>query len=355
MTGLEDEFFKLLGRDNFAKTDNDKIPTLARDEARRITIYVERQTIAPFIDRSDTPDETITHMLDDGTEIVEVPARKFKSKEKLLAIRLCKMYGAIDPAYRYNAVQDTEHLKNPASVLFGDTMVKSGRDNQAMFPSRALYSSNYSIQNKDRVTQRLMHNALSELGTMWDPVEGKHRQSLFETEYVVPGTIFPSFIVLKDPTPGLLYLLLRSLSETSYGAQTSITGPNFRNRVLAVLASKYEPPVSSFTAMQFVRAKLKGSSGEGADFGINDTPIEDISRLTLDYVTAEFDNFATRHGGKSLHGTDLNLLFQATAKATKEDVEKTFAQLKADSEALWEYSYSKKEPKKGKLTAKDKE
>lgn len=351
MTQLEDKFVELLSRDSFATPGDGKIPTLARDEARRIIIYVERQTIAPFINRSDTPDETITQMLNDGTEIVEVPARKFKSKEKLLAIRLCKLYGVIDPSYRYNAIQDKEHLKNPASVLFGDTVVESGRGNQAMFPSRALYSSSYSVRSKDMVTRRLTHNALSELGTMWDPTEGKHRQSLFEMEYVVPRTVFPSFIVLKDPTPGFLYLLLRSLSETTYGAQTSITGPNFSNRILAILASKYEPPVSSFTVVEFARDKLKEQSGIELDH----TPVTDTSKLVLDYVTTEFDNFATKHGGKSLHGADLNSLQQSITNATDNDTRELFKQLKADSEALWKYSKFNVKNKEEKSSKEDEE
>ncbi len=41
--------------------------------------------------------------------------------------------------------------------------------------------------------------------------------------------------------------ILFCLRETTYGAQTSITGPNIKNHVIALDATRMEPPVSSYT------------------------------------------------------------------------------------------------------------
>ncbi|MEM3448400.1 MAG: type I-D CRISPR-associated protein Cas7/Csc2 [Nitrososphaerota archaeon] len=326
--------YELLGRDSFAGDGTSEIPTLARDEARRIVIYVSRETVAPFINRSETPDETVTLMLDDGTEIIEVPARKFKSKEKLLGIRLCKLYNAIDPDYEYNDIKKPEYLKNPVSVLFGDTVVESGKGNQAMFPSRVLYSSSYSIRSKITLTKKLTHNALSSLGTMWDRSNGTFRQSLFNTEYVIPGTVFPSFVVLKDPTPEILYLVLRTLRETSYGAQTSITGPNFSNKVFAILATKVEPPVTSFTVSVALRKELN-LGNENVDSSITTQQLSDKAKS---YVVNEFEAHTRNFGGKLLHGETLEPLLKNINSLTGDEVENIFSILKRDAEALWEFS-----------------
>ncbi len=323
--------YKLLGRDSFAGDGTKEIPALALDEARRIIIYVSRETIAPFINRSETPDETVTLTLADGTEVIEVPARKFKSKEKLFGIRLCKLYDAIDPSYEYNDIKKPKDLKNPVSVLFGDTVVEGGRGNQAMFPSRVLYSSSYSIRNKVTLTRKLTHNALSSLGTMWDREGGKFRQSLFNTEYVVPGTVFPSFLVLKDPTPEMLYLLLRTLRETSYGAQTSVTGPNFSNRVLAILATKVEPPVSSYTIAEEVRSKIGTAN-------VEDSNTAKISEVARDCVIEQFKAHKEKFGGKLLLGNDLQSLMELISSLDTSQTIEVFDKLVTDSEALWEFS-----------------
>lgn len=245
-----------IGKEYFAMNeeeyDKNMIPKLAQNNPKRIVIGIIRETIGPFINRSTEPDETITLQITNGKntrEVIEVPARKFKSKEKLLGIRLCKLYNVIDKTYRYNSLDDKIQLNNPVSAIFGDTIVSGGSENagKGMFPSRVLYSSSYSIRDKSLLTERLTHNALSENGTMWDEKGGKNRQSLFETEYVIPEVYFPSFLTLIDPTPETLYFVLQTLKSNSYGAQTSITGSNFKNNSVFILGCYNEPGMSSYT------------------------------------------------------------------------------------------------------------
>jgi CRISPR-associated protein Csc2 len=333
MTSFGQKMHELLGRDSFARDGDDKIPTFARDEARRIVVFVSRQTVAPFINRSETPDETVTLTLQDGTEIIEVPARKFKSKEKLLGVRLCKVYKAIDPSYEYNDIKESKLMSNPVSVLFGDTVVESGRGNQAMLPSRVLYSSSYSIRDKVTLTKRLTHNALSELGTMWDRNESKFRQSLFETEYIIPGTIFPSFLVLKDPTPEMLYLLLRTLKETSYGAQTSITGTNFSNSIVAIMGAKVEPPISSFTVAEEVRSDLVRNGKDTKDIS---SP--ELSNIINSHVITQLDSYSTKFGGKVLHGSTLAEMLEIMNRLSNDETAEIFERLVTDSESLWKFA-----------------
>lgn len=244
-----------IGKKFFASDDEEYkkygIPKLAQNSPKRIVIGLIRETIGPFINRSTMPDETITIKVgenDNVREIVEVPARKFKSKEKILGIRLCKLYDVIDKSYRYNSLADVGQLENPASAIFGDTVVGGGSENagKGMLPSRVLYSSSYSIRDKSLITERLTHNALAENGTMWDEKEGKNRTSLFETEYIIPGVYFPSFLTLIDPTPEALYFVMQTLKEASYGAQTSITGDNFKNNIVFILGCYNEPAISSY-------------------------------------------------------------------------------------------------------------
>lgn len=256
MSEIGEFLMKKIGKEYFALDDKEYIengiPKLGQNNPKRVVIGILRETIGPFINRSTVSDETITSTIGEGEsvrEIIEVPPRKFKSKEKLLGIRLCKLYGVIDKSYRYNSLDKKEQLNNPTSAIFGDTIVLGGKDNagKGMFPSRVLYSSSYSIRDKSLVTERLTHNALSDNGTMWDEKAGTNRKSLFETEYVAPGTYFPSFITLIDPTPESLYFILETLKQTSYGAQTSITGSNFKNNIMFISGCHNEPAISSYT------------------------------------------------------------------------------------------------------------
>ena len=285
-----------LGEKFFASDDEEYkkygIPKLAQNSPKRIVIGLIRETIGPFINRSTVPDETITIKVgekDNVREIVEVPARKFKSKEKLLGIRLSKLYNVIDKSYRYNYLTKVSQLENPVSAIFGDTVVSGGSENagQGMFPSRVLYSSSYSIRDRSLITERLTHNALSENGTMWDEKEGKNRTSLFETEYIIPGVYFPSFLTLIDPTPETLYFVMETLKETSYGAQTSITGDNFKNNIIFILGCYNEPAISSYKISR--------------DWDNSDVTFENVMNFMIEKTEAEVNT-----DNKMIEGSELD-------------------------------------------------
>lgn len=312
--------------------DGKIIPPMAQDNPRRIVLAIIREIIGPFINRSEDPDETISLKIGGNRDVIEIPARKFKSKEKLLGIRLCKAFNAIDFDYEYNDVKNSEMLRNPNSALFGDTLVESGRGNQAMLPSRVLYSSSYSIRPRIDLTRKLTHNALSGQGTMWDRNEGKHRQSLFETEYIVPGAVFPSFITLKDPTPELLYHFIMTLRETSYGAQTSITGSNVKNHIVAILACDVEPPITSYTVSEHFSDTYRE---------INST---NVMRTVIDYIDGNFRKYAEETKSKFLDSNKTKDLINNMASLNERDVSDIYVRLKKDSELLWDYSgFAKKD------------
>ena len=308
------------------------IPPMAQDNPRRIVLALVREIIGPFINRSEDPDETISLKIGEKRDVIEIPARKFKSKEKLLGIRLCKAFNAIDFDYEYNDVKNSEMLRNPNSALFGDTLVESGRGNQAMLPSRAFYSSSYSIRPRIDLTKKLTHNALSGQGTMWDRNERKHRQSLFETEYIVPGTVFPSFITLKDPTPELLYHFIMTLRETSYGAQTSITGSNVKNHVVALLACDVEPPITSYTVSEHFSDRYKEINSSN------------VVKMVIDYIEENFKKYAEETHSKFLNYSKTKELVDSMTSLNEKDIFDIYAKLKKDSELLWDYSgFAKKE------------
>lgn len=316
-----------LGKEYFAVEDDEyiknRIPRLGQNNPNRIVIGLIRETVAPFINRSTVPDETITANIGVGEnikEVVEVPARKFKSKEKLLGIRLCKLYGVMDKSYRYNSLDDIKQLNNPASAIFGDTLVLGENAGTGMLPSRVLYSSSYSVIDKSIITERLTHNALSDNGTMWDAKEGKNRQSLFETEYVVPGTYFPAFLTLIDPTPEALYFVLATLKETSYGAQTSITGSNFKNNVVFIMGCHNEPAISSYTISRDWDSKIE----------IN---MENLTKFMLDSVKSN-----TYSSYQILEGSELEELEKYLDNVPYEISLNSFKDLSKDVDELLNFA-----------------
>lgn len=222
------------------------VKSLKENRIGQIKLAFVRETINPLIIRSTDSEATITLVRVDGRELVEIPPRKLKSREKLLGLMICREFDAVDESVRYNLFDGAKQLNNPNSIVFGDTSTKSG--DTAGLVSRAIYDWAYSLRDVKDITDKLQHNALSEAGTMIDETTGEMRQSLFSTEYVLPSTFFPHFITVDNITPELfLHLLFCVLHQRRYGAQTTTNANNINNHLIAIGYSDFEKPINSFT------------------------------------------------------------------------------------------------------------
>ncbi len=222
------------------------VDNLKKNTLGTIKIAIVREVTGNLIIRSNYPDETITFKATESRDIVEIPARKLKSREKLLGLKICREFAVVDKEFRYNVIKKSEQLGNPNSILFGDSVTES---NDAVgITSRAIYDWAYSIRDVSDITATLQHNALSEGGTMWNEEEGKLRQSLFQVQYIKPGTLFPHFVTVENVTPELfIHLVTCILYENRYGAQSTTLSSNIKNHILGFGLSKFEQPVNSYS------------------------------------------------------------------------------------------------------------
>ena len=234
-----EEFFKTIAKPYF-------VDDLKKNTLGTIKVAILREVTGNLIIRSNYPDETITFKASESKDVVEIPARKLKSKEKLLGLKICREFGVIDKDFRYNVIKKSEQLGNPNSILFGDSVTES---NDAVgITSRAIYDWAYSIRDVSDITETLQHNALSEGGTMWNEEDGKLRQSLFQVQYIKPGTFFPHFITVENVIPELfIHLLSCVLFESRYGAQSTTLSSNMKNHILGFGLAKFERPINSYS------------------------------------------------------------------------------------------------------------
>ncbi len=209
-----------------------------------IKLFLIRETTGYLITRSTEPDEVISTEIG-GKEVVVIPARKLKSKEKMTGLLLCRKFGVVHPDVEYNVIKHAIQLANPNSIVFGDSVTE---EREAIgLPSRVLYEWSYSLRSKNEIIEELTHNALNEEGTMWDKERGTHRESLYDVQYVKPGVYFPQFITFPDITPeGFIHVILSIVKTTRYGAQSNVMDANIRNHIVAIALDQFEPAISSY-------------------------------------------------------------------------------------------------------------
>ncbi len=122
------EIIEYIGDEFFTTDEKENMPALCQNNPKNVTLLVIRETIAPFIDRSNSPDESVTFNMQDGRRVIHVPARKFKSREKIFGIKMLRYLGKIDGAYRYNELTLNKQMHNATSVLMGDGVVKKSKE-----------------------------------------------------------------------------------------------------------------------------------------------------------------------------------------------------------------------------------
>ncbi len=228
------------------------VTDLKENKIGHIKIALVREVINKLIIRSTDMEATITMMVNfngKDIELIEIPARKFKSREKLLGVEICRKLNVMPNTYHYNLLENVGALKNSNSILFGDTVTKG--NTAAGFSGRVIYDWAYSLRDKDSLTEKLQHNSMGEDGTILksegDPTKPASN-ALHQTEYINQGTFFSHFVTLDNVTPGLFLHLLYCLQhQHTYGAQSTTNSENMNNYIVAIGFNDFEKPVNSFS------------------------------------------------------------------------------------------------------------
>ncbi len=212
-----------------------------------VKIGMVSTTTGYFIDRNNDPREITSDEFENSIRAI-VPASKWRGPEKSYATSLMRKFNLISSEYSRNMVAKKDDLKNPMSLLFGDTSVQ---DNAAAIAARNYYDWSYSYEELTQITLNLQHNSLDESGAILRDKSGVASNAIYDVNYIKPNTKFIRFITLENVSLELLYLqLATTLQTTRYGGRTAILGDNMENDIIAIGLSKGEKPISSYTVMQ---------------------------------------------------------------------------------------------------------
>ncbi|KPV46975.1 hypothetical protein SE19_03105 [Acidiplasma aeolicum] len=214
-------------------------------------IGIISETIGFMISRNnDATELTSENFLNDERALV--PAQKWRAAERsYLLSELRKVGNVIPDGYARNMNKVKTYLKNPVSLLYGDTSIGSGKD-MGSIASRCFYDWAYSFEPLGEISTRITHNTLSEDGTILHSIEGKtESNAIYNIPYIKPGVKFIRFVTLENCSLELLKLeLIAILGTTRYGARTAILGDNVANHIVAIGFSKGDKPISSYELMQ---------------------------------------------------------------------------------------------------------
>jgi len=214
--------------------------------ANTIQLLVLRQTHDYTIFRTEETRElnvvTLPRSSEDHTSSLRVAmlASKQKAAESrhfLTVVRTAAGDESLDDEQRKCTLKDALCQKCPRCVLFGAVSTAGGRGERWNIKHRVEYSTAYSIEPYDEISEIMTFNAV-------DAVSQSTGQALGYTENVSPLANFPSVITLNSITKAEFVAFLKCLlSCKSYGAETRTKG-DLVNHLLGVVGG-YEEIITS--------------------------------------------------------------------------------------------------------------
>ena len=216
-----------------------------------LKIGIVSETSGFFINRNNEATEITSETFLDEERLV-VPASKWRGAERsYLLAELRKIDGIIPSGYSRNMVVKKALLKNPTSLIYGDSSTGSGIE-AASIASRLFYDWAYSFEPLPEISVRITHNSLSEEGTILHEENGKVKpNAIFNSPYVKPGVKLVRYISVENASIEMLALFLMAIMGTTrYGARTAILGDNMINKIVSIGYSKRETSISSYTTMK---------------------------------------------------------------------------------------------------------
>lgn len=123
---------------------------------------------------------------------------------------------------------------SPESILFGSAVGEA----EISVTSRVMYDTAYSIRDSSAIVEMKFQSAPG------DDFAKKATTAIREPEFIVPGTVFPSVITLRDATfDELIFILGITKMNKRYGAATSRIG-RVENHILGIYYGLEEGPAN---------------------------------------------------------------------------------------------------------------
>lgn len=203
--------------------------------------------------------------------------------------------------------------ESPESLLYGS----AAGDNAVSVTSRVMYDTAYSIRDSSVIIEEKFQNAPGD-----NFVKGP-TSAIREPDFIIPGTLFPCVITLRDATfEELLFVLGVTKMNKRYGAVTSRIG-RMQNHVLGIYYGIEEGTANLILSQEVVR-RLAIENGGLDKESLNKilySPVLDVDKVKR-LVKQAFDEEAQTLSIKPLEDLEIEKLLEyITPEKLKEALE----------------------------------
>jgi len=216
-------------------------------------------------------------------------------------------------------IEDTMNVNemtqdSPESMLYGS----AAGDEAISVTSRVMYDTAYSIRDSSAIVEEKFQNAPG------DQFAKGATTAIREPDFIVPGTVFPCVVTLRDATfDELVFVLGITKMNKRYGAATSRIG-RMENHVLGIYCGIEEGPANLILSQEVAR-RLAMENGGLTSETLNKVlygPVLDISKVK-GHIKQAFDDDLENLNVEALSDKETEeLLGYVTSESLKESLER---------------------------------
>lgn len=220
---------------------------------------------------------------------------------------------------KLTGIKDTMNVNemtqdSPESMLYGS----AAGDEAISVTSRVMYDTAYSIRDSSAVVEEKFQNAPG------DQFAKGATTAIREPDFIVPGTVFPCVVTLRDATfDELVFVLGVTKMNKRYGAATSRIG-RMENHVLGIYYGMEEGPANLMLSQEAARRLAMENGGLTAE-NLNKilySSVLDIEKVK-GFVKGTFDDEIQALNITSLgDGEVKELLDNVTSESLKDALER---------------------------------
>jgi len=274
-----------------------------------VLLLRELQSSAIFTTSGQDADIATVGIVADGELVDYSPVMMFKRKQTGSDRRKGKelQRNLIDMKDTMNVNEMTQD--SPESILYGS----AAGDEAISVTSRVMYDTAYSIRDSSVVVEEKFQNAPG------DEFAKGATTAIREPDFIIPGTLFPCVITLRDVTfDELVFVLGITKMNKRYGAATSRIG-RMGNHILCIYYGMEEGPANLILSQEVSRRMAMENGGLTKE-NLNKVlyapvlNVDEVKRL----VKQAFDDDIQTLNIKSLDDADVEKLLEYITDETLE-------------------------------------